>query len=70
MILEKIPEIQNLTTNEKSILLEELAIDISKNEESDVRHDYLEILNQRHQDYLKDPTKTSTWNQLKHKVGK
>lgn len=71
MILEKIPAIGELSAEDKYILANELWEQIESNESSlPFDEAVASLLEQRHKEYLADPSKVTTWENLKAKLGK
>ncbi len=69
MIVERIPEIGNLTPREKYILATELWEEIEANEGAIPLDDaVVQLLEQRHQEYLADPAKVVAWSEVKKKM--
>lgn len=69
MILENQPELKKLTPREKIILAEELwadagdiEIDLPETEE------HLRIVEERWQEYLRDPASATPWNEVKQRM--
>ena len=71
MIAEQNPAIGELSPQEKYILANELWEEISADENLIPFNDaVVALLEERHEEYLKDPTKVVTWEELKAKLGK
>ncbi|MCF6313383.1 MAG: addiction module protein [Verrucomicrobiales bacterium] len=71
MIVEKIPAIGDLSAEDKYILANELWAQIETNESSlPFDETVVELLEKRHQTYLADPSKVTSWDTIKSKLGK
>ncbi|MEM9480985.1 MAG: addiction module protein [Verrucomicrobiota bacterium] len=71
MILEKIPEISKLSPRDKYILANELWDEVEASQSSIPFDDAMvELLEKRYEEYLSDPTKVISWEDLKAKLGK
>ena len=71
MIVEQIPAIGKLSARDKYILANELWEEIEANEASVPFDDaVVQLLEQRHQQYLDDPSKVISWDDLKAKLVK
>ena len=71
MLIEKIPGIQQLTKNEKVVLASELW-ESTRAFEFDwpVSPELIKELDRRWEDYQKDPSRASTWNEVKERLSK
>jgi putative addiction module component (TIGR02574 family) len=69
MRLADFPAIQALSTEEKILLIEELILSVST-EDDTVREEERETLDNRWNRYLKDPASALTLEQLKAKMAK
>ena len=69
MIVERIPEIDDLSPRDKLILAtelwEQIETDYAKLPPDDA---IVELLEARHREYLVDPTKVISWSELKSKI--
>jgi putative addiction module component (TIGR02574 family) len=71
MIVEKIPAINDLSPEDRYILANELWDQIETNESSvPFSEAVTELLENRHQEYLADPSKVISWEAIKSKLGK
>ncbi len=69
MIVDQIPAIGDLSARDKYILANELWEEIEANEESIPFDDaVVNLLERRHKEYLADPTKVISWEDLKKKI--
>ena len=71
MIAERIPEIKTLSTREKFILATELWDELEAGHSSADLDDAVEsLLNNRHAEHLRDPSKVASWDEVKKRLGK
>ncbi len=71
MIIEKIPDIQNLTAEEKAALADELLAETGYSEDDlPVSDAHVEILNRRWQHYKDHPETASTWEHVKERLNR
>lgn len=71
MIVEKFPAIDDLSPEDKYILANELWDQIETNENSvPFNGAVAKLLEERHREYLADPSKTTSWEAIKSKLGK
>jgi len=71
MIAEQIPAIGKLSARDKYLLANELWEEIASDEASLPFDDaVVALLEERRQEYLKDPSKVISWEELKAKLGK
>lgn len=69
MIAETIPELQNLSSQDKLILAGELCEELCDESGSETPDPAIvQILEERWQDYLKNPEKVFTWDQIKTRL--
>jgi putative addiction module component (TIGR02574 family) len=71
MIAERIPEIANLTSEEKLLLANELWADVEQRQE-DIPFNLavVQLLDQRSEEFKKDPQSAVTWEEFKRRIGK
>lgn len=71
MIAERIPELKKLSTEEKLLLANELWADVEKRQEEAPFNDaVVKLLNQRTEEFHKDPQSAVTWEEFKRRIGK
>jgi len=71
VIAERIPEIANLTAEEKLLLANELWAEVENRQESIPFNDaVVQLLDQRSEEFLKDPQSAVTWQEFKRRIGK
>ena len=69
MILETLPEVQALTHEEKMILTLELLEELNAPPaSSDQEAAILEVLNARHEAYLRSPSTVSSWEEARARL--
>ena len=62
MLLERLPEVQSLSAEDKWRLIDELWSDLAREVESAAPDsNVIELLEQRYSDYLKDPSQARPW---------
>lgn len=71
MIVEQIPAIGDLSPRDKYILANELWEEVEANQASIPFDDaVVQLLERRHREYLSDPSKVVSWEELKAKLGR
>jgi putative addiction module component (TIGR02574 family) len=69
MIAERIPELKNLTAEEKLILVAELWDELAQHPEAfPVREDHLKLLRERLEQYRKNPENVVAWEDVKARI--
>jgi putative addiction module component (TIGR02574 family) len=69
MILERHPDIQRLSSSEKLALVTELWDDLASNPVNiPVTPEQIAELDRRMEDYHKDPSQTTTWDEIKTRI--
>ena len=68
MILEKLPEVQQLTPSEKSQLVEELWDCWLPREDDETRAATIALLEARMAHYRQHPETASTWDEVKRRI--
>jgi putative addiction module component (TIGR02574 family) len=68
MILEQLPEIQNLPSDQKRQLAEELWLSADDSHETSVDPAILALLEQRLAQHAADPSAASSWQQVRERV--
>jgi putative addiction module component (TIGR02574 family) len=69
MILERHPDIQNLSATEKLVLVTELWDDLAANPaEIPVTPEQIAELDRRMEEYRKDPTQVTSWEAIKERI--
>jgi len=69
MIIEKLPQINGLSSSEKLLLVGELWNDLaSRPSEIPVSRDILEELDRRIEEYEKNPDSVTTWEEAKSRI--
>jgi putative addiction module component (TIGR02574 family) len=69
MIAERIPELKNLTSEEKLILVGELWDDLAENPEAfPVREDHVRLLRDRLEHYRRNPQDVRAWEEVKARI--
>ena len=69
MIAERIPELKNLTIEEKLALVGELWDEVAASADSlPPRHDHVQILEERLAEYKRNPQDVSTWNDVRQRI--
>jgi len=69
MIADQIPQLNELSTDQKVELIEELWEQISADESNfPFREDHLRILEERRAEYLANPDSTSSWEEVKARL--
>ena len=69
MIADRIPELKNLSAEEKLTLACELWDEIDEHPELfPVREDHVEILRERLEEYERNPQDTISWDELKKRL--
>jgi len=71
MIVERIPEISQLTTREKWILAGELWDEIAADPDAvPMTEAHGALVRERWEDYMKHPERVVLWDELKERIGK
>ncbi|MEM9080625.1 MAG: addiction module protein [Verrucomicrobiota bacterium] len=71
MIAETIPALAKLTPREKYILASELWEELESSKEGlPIEDSVVRMLEERHQEYLANPTKVVSWESIQSKLGK
>lgn len=71
MILEKMPEVQSLTLQDKEKLAEEIWEEIARERDTlPVPPDHLKTLEQRRKDFEKSPSEARSWETVKDSLRK
>ena len=69
MIAERIPELKNLSTDEKLILVGELWDELANNPNGfPPREDHIKILRERLDEYRQNPTDLDSWETVKARI--
>ena len=68
MIIEKIPEIQSLTAEQKTALARELWSEAEADSTNPEREAQLRILEERWKHYENNPGTASTWDEVKRRI--
>jgi putative addiction module component (TIGR02574 family) len=68
MILERLPEVQKLPSDQKRLLAEELWLSADDPNETTVDPSILDRLNQRLAEYDTDPSAVSSWQKVRERV--
>ena len=69
MIIEKLPQLKNLSSSEKLLLVGELWDDLASHpSEIPVSRDILEELDRRIEEYEKSPDSVTTWEEAKSRI--
>jgi len=69
MIIEKIPDIQKLTPEEKAILADELWAEAGYSEDDfPLSDEHIKLLEERWKHYLEHPETASTWEEVKARI--
>lgn len=68
MILDRFPQIRNLSKKEKFELVGELWNSITESDYPDITHSEKKILDERYASYNADPRKGMDWEQLRDKL--
>jgi putative addiction module component (TIGR02574 family) len=69
MIAERIPQLQNLSPEEKLILVGEIWDELAASPNSlPPRQDHIDLLKQRLADYKKNPTDVRSWEEVKSAI--
>ena len=69
MIIEKFPEIRALTHEEMAILTQELLNELNAPACSDAQEQsILEVLNQRFEEFQRDPESASSWSEVQERL--
>ncbi|MAS91654.1 MAG: addiction module protein [Verrucomicrobiales bacterium] len=70
MILEKLPQLANLSASEKWLLASELWDEVSNDPEAvPVSEDQKEIIRERWENYRQQPEDGRTWEDIKRSLG-
>lgn len=70
MIAEKIPEIANLSNEDKLLLANELWQEVAKNPDNiPVSEEHVRLIEERYSAYLKNPDDVVSWEQIKQRLG-
>ena len=71
MIAGRIPEIEKLSTEEKPLLANELWADVeNRQEEAPFNDAVVKLLDQRTEEFQKDPQSAVTWEAFERRLGK
>ena len=68
MILEKHPELAGLSTDEKLQLIRELYCVMEDEGDLEPNPNIVAELNRRREDYLRDPSRVISWEEVKRKI--
>ncbi|MEZ5329297.1 MAG: addiction module protein [Verrucomicrobiales bacterium] len=69
MILESLPEVQKLSPEEKRQLADELLDEIEDGNHGELKPDVVALLNERLEDYGKDPSSARPWSDVRKAIG-
>ena len=71
MIADKIPEIANLSDEDKLLLANELWQAVAQNPNNiPVSEEHVRLIEERYRAYLEEPDNVVTWEQVKQRSGK
>ena len=69
MIAEKIPQLKDLSVEEKLVLVTELWDDLASHPEAfPAREDHLRLLRERLEHFRRNPTDVIAWEELKRRI--
>ena len=69
MIAEKIPQLKDLSVEEKLVLVSELWDDLASHPEAfPPREDHLRLLRERLEHFRRNPTDVIAWEELKRRI--